>query len=374
MRPSLYKEPDSASRANLFDNLKKQPRTISVHPKENQFTEVLAWLLDNSLEGARGFAALFIEGDVEAITALNSCDVLSSRTQLKLRRKGSSRLFPDLSIEGEHKKFHLLVEVKVESEESVYETEGDSRLQADEYASVWNEYTPTREAVVRRVGTLTKEGSSGSDGSVLRAANVTWHQVKAWADDLTNVEPELALVTRNLSAAITKIVYPQSLLTATPEELEALIGRGAQFLNALADKLCALGGKQRRMSTKDNKMFISRHVWVPTKKNHPDGIKRVLVHCTVTPKGSYRNVPGQDDVFILALGTTNNPRPKEMLDYLETLDDFGFMEIETIDGYDYIALVQPLAELDGLSTDMIEIHASATAKRVKEALVAACLN
>src|SRR4051794_2281614 len=117
MAISVYSDPSKRHiRPSLIGGITSVAATSKMVQAEDQWTEVLAWLIDRSRRFAAGVLELFLHGDEEALAAVQSAVVIGARTQVMLPSIGAGAIWPDLSVEGSDRAFQLLVEVKLGSE------------------------------------------------------------------------------------------------------------------------------------------------------------------------------------------------------------------------------------------------------------------
>ena len=222
---SYYVDPMSAEwhAPSLVTGLMKTPATEKQTPLERQLTIVLAWLAHHSEQFARALLRRFFDGDAEGMSAMSGGGLrLGARTWGTLRAVGgvTGPLFPDITITGSGRAFELIVEMKVDAGvHASGELDGRTLYQPDAYAYSWiHNYDGSEEAIVRRVGTLTREGVGVEllpELAAWRAADVRWSEVR---DDLNGlldrgeIEHDARTVAREALQAIDDFV----LATAVP--------------------------------------------------------------------------------------------------------------------------------------------------------------
>lgn len=208
---------------SLVTGLMKNPATEKQTPLERQLTVVVAWLAHHSEQFARTLLRRFFEGDDEASAALAVDGLrIGARTWGTLRPVDgvTGHLFPDITITASDRAFELIIEMKVGAEIHVSgDLDGRTLYQPDAYAYSWiHNYDAAKEASVRRVGTLTREGVGVEllpELASWRAGAVRWSEVR---DDLSGlldrdeIEAEVRTVAQEVLEAIDNFV----LATAVP--------------------------------------------------------------------------------------------------------------------------------------------------------------
>jgi hypothetical protein len=178
-------------------------------------------------------------------------------------------LFPDITITGSGRAFELIVEMKVDAGVHVSgEVDGRTLYQPDAYAYSWiHNYDGSKEAVVRRVGTLTREGVGVEllpELAGWRAADVYWSEVCGDLRSLLDrdeIEADVATVAQEALEAIDDFV----LATAVPgievklERLPPEMTWGYEVLALLGPSLAEalLGG-----TLKQSFSLGTKHVYI----------------------------------------------------------------------------------------------------------------
>jgi hypothetical protein len=197
---------------SLLVALQRVPATAGRVPREDQLTTVLAWLCSLSDAVARGLMKLLLDpDDTEALGALADRPI-RVRTQVRLPPlPGTGELIADLSLAVPDRALQMLVEVKLDAPIASYQIGDEAMIQPAAYLKAWEEGTdPQREALVKRVGTLTRDGfeSAPSPG---RARDVTWSDVRTLVarlldDDTVGLVGEP--VARDLVGYVARLVEP----------------------------------------------------------------------------------------------------------------------------------------------------------------------
>ncbi|MGH3065830.1 MAG: hypothetical protein ACRDOF_05945 [Gaiellaceae bacterium] len=188
---SYYVDPTSAEwhAPSLVTGLMQNPATEKQTPLERQLTVVVAWLAHHSEQLTRALLRRFFEGDASALAAISQDGLhIGARTWGTLRPVDgvTGHLYPDITITGSDRVIELIVEMKVDAGvHASGELDGRTLYQPDAYAHSWaTNYDASKEARVRRVGTLTRDGVGVElwpDLAAWRAAEVRWIDVR---DDL----------------------------------------------------------------------------------------------------------------------------------------------------------------------------------------------
>lgn len=272
-----------------------EPTKAGQHPLENQCTEVLAWLIDQSPEFARAFVRLFMPAAV-----VDSADLIGARTQLSLPALATTGVLrPDLSVEGSKRTFHLLVEVKVGSIFSEYKHEDAVVLQPDVYVAAWQAADEPHPARIRVVGTLTRDGGPGprSDGDPMRGPDVSWTAVRDTLSDLLDVGalPEsVRLVAASFQSALDgRVVKPP---VPPAEELTRwLDARRDLVVNVLAALRARISTASAPTSVRRSAQFVGGYLPFMASDS-----TRIAAWVFVTPAGGVCNRPGIPDAICIA--------------------------------------------------------------------------
>lgn len=278
---SYYVDPTSAAwhAPSLVTGLMKNPATEKQTPLERQLTVVVAWLAHHSEEFARALLRRFFDGDAEALAAIRPDGLqIGARTWGTLRpvNEVTGHLYPDITITGSDRAFELIIEMKVDA--GVHpsgEFDGRTLYQPDAYAYSWaHNYDASKEAIVRRVGTLTRDGAGVKpwpDLASWRAADVRWSDVR---DDLHalldegEIEDAVLTVAQEVEDAIDDFVLATAVpdieakLAALPPELTW--GHGVLVLlgPSLAEALS--GGKLKRFTLGKTHVYVGCNVYFTT--------------------------------------------------------------------------------------------------------------
>ena len=302
---SYYVDPTSAEwRApSLVTELMKNPTTEKQTPLERQLTIVVAWLAHHSEQFARALLGRFFAGHAEGLAALSGGGLrIGATTWGTLRRIDgvTGPLYPDITITGSGRAFELIVEMKVDAGVHVSgELDGRTLYQPDAYAYSWiHNYDGSNEAIVRRVGTLTRAGVGVElrpELEACRAADVRWSDVR---DDLKSlldrggIEAEVRAVAREALEAIDDFV----LATAVPgielklESLPSELTWGYKVLVLLGPSLAGAlpgGTLKQSFSLGSKHRYIGCNVYFTT----PEGERCVWLQ--VSPVGAGYAVPGR---------------------------------------------------------------------------------
>jgi hypothetical protein len=283
-RESYYIDPTSAEwRApSLVTGLMKTPATEKQTPLERQLTIVVAWLAHHSEQFARALLRRFFDGDGEGLAALTGDGLcIGARTWGTLRAVNgvTGLLFPDITITGSGRAFELIVEMKVDAGiHACGELTGEPLYQPDAYPYSWiQNYEASKEAIVRRVGTLTREGLGVEllpELAGWRAAGVRWSEVR---DDLNGlldragIEANVRTVAREALEVIDDFV----LATAVPgielklESLPPELTWGYRVLSVLGPSLAEAlpgGTLKQSFSLGTKHVYIGCNVYFATEE------------------------------------------------------------------------------------------------------------
>jgi hypothetical protein len=233
---------------NLISGLMRSPATERQHPLERQATIVLSWLLDRSDVFCRALLSRLLADDQEAAEAVSRAKKVGARPWGTLRPIAglTGHLYPDLTISGSDRSLDLIVEIKVDAELHSWPSVDGAVLQTDAYLRSWLEnYQPDGEALVRRIGTLTKGGPGVSFDPAYdsyRAANILWADVRAvLADALKahDIAPFEAAVAEDVLVAIDEVVLAKAAPGGCPPDLPAELAWACSFVQRLVVALAA---------------------------------------------------------------------------------------------------------------------------------------
>jgi hypothetical protein len=300
-----YVDPTSAEwhAPSLVTGLMKNPATEKQTPLERQLTVVVAWLAHHSEQFARALLRRFLEGDAEAIAATTGEGLrIGARTWGTLRPVNgvTGPLYPDITITGSDRAFELIVEMKVDAGvHASGDLDGRTLYQPDAYAYSWiHNYDAAKEASVRRVGTLTRDGVEVELSPELagwRAGAVRWSQVR---DDLSGlldrdeIEADVRTVAQEVLEAIDNFVLATAVpgIEAKLELLPPELSWGYQVLTLLGPALAEAlpGGTLKHSFTLGKKhVYVGCNVYFTT----AEGERCVWLH--VSPADAGYAVPGR---------------------------------------------------------------------------------
>lgn len=278
---AYYVDPTSAEwqKPSLVTGLMKNPATEKQTPLERQLTVVIAWVAHHSEQFARALLRRFFDGDAEALAALSHQGLQVGATMwgtLRPVNGVTGHLFPDITIAGSDRAFELIVEMKVDAGlHPSGEVDGRTLYQPDAYAYSWaHYYDPAKEALVRRVGTLTRDGPGVElwpDLAPWRAADVRWSDVR---DDLRallhggKIENGVGTVAHEVLDAIEDFVLATAVpgieakLASLPPELTW----GYRVLALLGPSLAEAlpGGKLKRFTLGKTHVYVGCNVYFTT--------------------------------------------------------------------------------------------------------------
>lgn len=183
---AVYRNPDEDDYPHprpLID-LFSRPSKVDLLPLEFQVTIVLAWLLDQS----RPFAEQLLQAFCARLCVPGGHRIGARAAVTVPAPSAASSLHPDLSIDVGERAAQLLVEVKVDAAFHTHLINGATLTQPDAYVHAWRQAaarSPQAEAVIRRVGALTrvpaaapKPASELGDERTRRAAGLSWHRIR----------------------------------------------------------------------------------------------------------------------------------------------------------------------------------------------------
>jgi hypothetical protein len=297
---TVYSDPVKLRRRpNLIAGLISVPSTHQIQPFENQLTETLAWLVDRAPTFARRFVGLFLRpDDAEALGGLGQAEVIGASTQISLPAlPGTGLPRPDLSVVGDARTFHLLVEVKVAAAFHDYVLGAETVSQTDAYLRAWRDGTaPAAEAHVRRVGTLSLADELTHLSDPWRAADVSWPELVDAVQEaiaLDEFPTEAVAVAEDFADVLLQRVVP----AAPHPDLDALLEWGRALLKLLRPHLAArIPHAAETGAIKRGKDSVSGHLLFSA----PDG-GEVRLWLGVTPRGGEYNAFGYDDSLWLSI-------------------------------------------------------------------------
>ena len=325
----VYEDPAGRSARSLLWGLMLQPASALQHPLENQLSEVLAFLLDNSAGFARGFLRLCDgDGDGALRVAVERAGSIGARTRISLPAPAPeglpkrATLFPDISIEGNKRAFQVIVEVKVDAEPHVTTIAGTEFLQPDAYAAAWRQINDVEAAKVRRVCTLTRAVTDVLDPTHCRAdawrrAAITWRQVGELIDHILtdSPDPQLSLILSELRSIIDNIVYHVEI---DPNEWESVQRTGRAVLDALVEELTTVHPDAQPSSTvRTRSDYVGRYVTVPV-NGHP-----LRLWLYAVPAGGRYNLVNEQASIIIAIAdqaTERKDQPQDLAAVAQQLD------------------------------------------------------
>lgn len=237
----VYSDPVSRARLSLLEAFGRIPATERKVPEEDQLSSVLAWLCDQCPRFADRLVRAFLAGDAVAEAALDRSERLGARTQVWLPSLTGGPLRADLSIEADGRKLQLLVECKIDAGFNTYSFEGGALSQPEAYARAWRHCAPAREAVVRRVGTLTRDAVVPRWRSNWRARDLTWQQLDEMLETALEdgtIDTELLAIARDLHRHLGGFVLEPT-VPAGFAEMGRFLEWGRRLVEAVCDKVAA---------------------------------------------------------------------------------------------------------------------------------------
>jgi hypothetical protein len=327
--PPVYHEPQLGHR-NLVTQVSGASGAGALR-LEDQLTEFLAWLLSRSSELTRAVVEQFFRGDDHALAELHKSDRFGIETQVRLPPIGpGNHLRPDLSITGPDRRFQLLVEIKAEADFHHVEAEDGSQIdQASAYVCAWELLEGQHEARLRRVGTLTRDGTAPEHGRP-RAADVSWTEI---ARTIEQSERRGHLDALSLKAVATDLCEAIDLLFGTlVEPAGFLVGAGELVAAVAAAMARACGGTASPVTVKHNSLYAGSYITFPDAEGSQS---RIWVYCT--PTGGWYNPVGHPPA--LWISETDTPWSELVEAGFRSLD---FGRIRDRRGYKLLRLARPL--------------------------------
>jgi hypothetical protein len=297
---------------------------------EDQLTEFLAWLLSRSSELTRAFVARFFEGDEEALAELDNSNRFGVETQVRLPPVGpGNHLRPDLSITGPERRFQLLVEIKAEADFHHVEAQDGSQIdQVSAYVRAWERLDAQYEARLRRVGTLTSDGTAPEHGR-LRAADLSWTEIARTIEE----SDRHGHLDRSLKVVATDLCDAIDLLFGTLIEQPGFLIGARELVGAVASAMAqACGGTASQVTVRHNSLYAGSYVKFPDAEGTES---RIWVYCT--PVGGWYNAVGHPPA--LWLSETDTPWSGLVAARFRNLD---FGTIRDRAGYKLLRLAHPL--------------------------------
>jgi hypothetical protein len=258
----------------------KNPASERQTPLERQLTVVVAWLAHHSELFARAILLRFFDGDAKALATMSGDGLrIGARTWGTLRPVPglTGPLFPDITITGSARAFELIVEMKIDAGvHTSGQLSGRMLYQPDAYAHSWiKNYDPSREAGVRRVGTLTREGVDVEllpEFAAWRAAPVRWREVREDLNGLLErgeVEVEVRTVAQEVLEAIDDFVLATAVpgIEAKLEHLPPELTWGYRLLALLGPSLAEVlpgGALKQGLSLGAKHVYIGCNVYFTT--------------------------------------------------------------------------------------------------------------
>jgi hypothetical protein len=268
----------------------RAPTTATMRPEENQFSEALAWALRRVPGLARDFALLFVRDDDAAERAISSAGEIGVDTRITVRGPSGEVLYPDLSLCGSDRTFQLFVEVKVSAGFQDYPLPDGTRVsQPVIYAHALEGDTPAAGALIRRVGTLSREPDvAPKDHHPLRRRDVGWAEVRKLLDEAPSVQG-ISGVVSDLIDAIDARILPTP---PPPEQVEALLAWGETLLPGVLRQLASLVGGTTNGRATRGREHPYRGGFVEYAS--PEGT-RLRMWVYVSPEATGYSVPGEPD-------------------------------------------------------------------------------
>lgn len=354
---SIYLDPAGPyPHPTLLPALMKVPAKEGQHQHENQATEVLAWLVDNSDVVARTVCTLFLD-DLPHVDAAHT---IGARTQITLPRTVGSPVYPDLSIEGSNASFQLLVEVKIAADlsETLDQQTGKAIQQDDLYRSLWANQGDEHQAAARAVGTLTRAGgSSVVDTRAMRARDVAWSAVRdALSECSATVEPEVHSVLISFVEAIDVHIAVKRLDVA---QVSLWLGAHEHLVADTAVALSELVDGRADGTTRLSTDYASRYVrFIDTTG------QEMRVRVFITPSGGRLNLPGHPDTLAVYLGRDSDATIEKAL--LPRLRAAGFIAQKDVWGFSLCRRHYELSD-DSDAADLTTTVAQQVAEMLKRA-------
>jgi hypothetical protein len=269
-RQALYSDPVGRGQKNLIEGLMSVPTTTAQRPIENQFSEVLAWLIGRSDQFARRLALnCSRDSDKEWQIAVREAARIGARTRITLATS-TGALFPDISVEGANRKFQLLLEVKIDTDFHEAEVDGQFLLQPDAYAVAWRALGEAEPARVRRVSTLTKTAPDLAGADDWRQAAITWQRVTELLEAslaAKDVPTEALAVAQEYNDAIRMLILKPG---PDPSDVQHALANGKPLIDQFAERLLhELEGATSRRQAQLYSDYVSRYVQVPGGESGP---------------------------------------------------------------------------------------------------------
>lgn len=316
---------------NLISGLMKSPATEKQHPLERQATIVLAWLLNRSDAFCRELLSRFLVGDDEAVAAVARTKTLGARPWGTLRPLPglTGHLYPDLTISGSDRSFDVIVEIKVDAELHGWPTVEGVVLQPDAYLRSWLEnYEPDKEAVVRRIGTLTKTGLGVSLDPAYdsyRAADLLWSDVRFMLEGALQaheIGPFEAAVAEDVLVALDEVVLAKPAPGGCPPDLSAELAWACSLVQLLVDALARdLPGGTAKSAPRyvASSNYVGGNVFFATSQG-----QRCMWVWSTPPGWPYHAGDGEMAIW-LGEQTDHGPWPSDLL---VTANGAGFSRME----------------------------------------------
>jgi hypothetical protein len=315
---------------NLISGLIAAPTTEKLSPLERQITVVLAWLTHHSRAFARSLLERFFVGDEAALAAIRRPEiVIGARAWGTLRKlEGlTGDVYPDLTIAGSGRSFELMVELKIDAELHWWDLPDGTRLyQPDAYIRAWTEnYEPEGEAIVRKLGTLTKNGPGIQlEPGPYRAADLRWADVRELLGQLLEegkVETDVLAVALDAAAAIDERIL---IVKEPPPINDPVISWGYAFLTALAPAIAErLPGGSLKQGAAVWTDYAGAYVYFET----ASGTQRL--HLFATPREGRYNAPGCGSSLWIC-ETPDHPWPPSVR---TLMDSVGVPEVKDKEGW-----------------------------------------
>jgi hypothetical protein len=308
----VYSDPAGRPPPSLLAGLMSQRATQAQHPIENQFSEALGFLIARWPNFAANFAVRCSqENDRQLQASVAAVDVIGARTRLSLpvlHFDGVKRgfVFPDLSIEGSHRTFQILLEVKVDADLHHAVVDGRKLLQPDAYAAAWRRLIDPSPARTRRVCILTRDPLELHGADPMCGA-MTWADVAELLErqQEQGVPPELALIASDLRQTIVARIVPAVI---DPGEFAYVTEVAGPLLDGIVATLQSgypgMRGASPLLVAKD---FVRRYIRLEVQGQDLQLLARL------SPTGGRYNVPGQTATIMLQFMTdTDETLPPEL--------------------------------------------------------------
>jgi hypothetical protein len=193
-------------------------------------------------------------------------------------------LYPDITITGSDRAFELLLEIKVDASVHGWPIVDGIVLQPDAYLRSWlDNYEPETEALIRRIGTLTKAGPGlAFDESLAayRAHDVAWSEVRTLLSSMLangKLDPDVSRIAEDTVDAIDSVILATAV--GCPPDLVPELAWACEHIPAMLAWLSEVvpgGTLKQKPKYVSSSNYVGGNLFFQT----PDGERCLWVYAT----------------------------------------------------------------------------------------------